>query len=127
MPWNTMPAKRSSCGDAISFNSPARVKCIINMPRKTEHELDLDTQEYRCIILTTTPNESVGRVHDRMPFIVHPGAYDDWLKDGELPKYLLEHPCRDEMYFCPVSRALNNVRNEGPELIRPAPVQKDLL
>jgi len=26
-----------------------------------------------------------------------------------------------------VSRALNNVRNEGPELIRPGPVQRDLL
>jgi hypothetical protein len=31
------------------------------------------------------------------------------------------------MYFCPVNRALNNVRNEGSELIRPAPIQKDLL
>jgi len=26
-----------------------------------------------------------------------------------------------------VGRALNNVRNEGPELIHPAPLQKDLL
>jgi putative SOS response-associated peptidase YedK len=40
---------------------------------------------------------------------------------------VVNHPYRPEMYWCPVSRALNNVRNEGPELIRPAPVQKDLL
>jgi len=40
---------------------------------------------------------------------------------------VVENPYRPEMYWCPVSRALNNVRNEGPELIRPAPVQRDLL
>src|ERR1035441_8544317 len=85
-----------------------------------KRELDLETKEFRCVILTTTPNESVGRVHNRMPFIVHPGGYEDWLKDGEVSKYLLEHPCRDKMYWCPVNRALNNVRNEGPELLRPA-------
>ena len=28
---------------------------------------------------------------------------------------------------CPVSRALTHVRNKRPELIRPAPVQKNLL
>lgn len=94
---------------------------------ETKHELDLDTKSYRCIILTTTPNESVGRVHNRMPFIVEPWNYERWLDERDLPKSLLDNPCRDEMLWCPVSRALNNVRNEGAELIKPVPVQKDLL
>jgi len=94
---------------------------------ETKHEIDLETKEYRCVILTTTPNESVGRVHDRMPMILNPHSYDWWLQEGDLYQSVLNFPYRPEMYWCPVSRALNNVRAEGPELIRPAPVQKDLL
>ena len=94
---------------------------------ETKRELDLETKEFRCVILTTTPNESVGRVHDRMPLMVQPDHYDWWLQESDLYQTVLNHPYRPEMYWCPVSRALNNVRNEGPELIRPAPVQKDLL
>jgi putative SOS response-associated peptidase YedK len=37
---------------------------------ETKREPDLETKEFRCVILTTTPNESVGRVHDRMPMMV---------------------------------------------------------
>jgi putative SOS response-associated peptidase YedK len=94
---------------------------------ETKHEMDVDTKEYRCVILTTTPNASVGRVHNRMPLIVQPRHYDWWLNETGLFESVLNNPCRDEMHYCPVSRALNNVRNEEPELIRPAPVQKDLL
>ena len=94
---------------------------------ETKRELDLETKEFRCIILTTTPNESVGRVHDRMPMILHPNAYERWLRESDMCQSLLNDPYRPEMYWCPVSRALNNVRNEGPELIRPVPVQRDLL
>jgi putative SOS response-associated peptidase YedK len=28
------------------------------------------------------------RVHDRMPFIIHPGNYKYWLGDREVPKYV---------------------------------------
>jgi putative SOS response-associated peptidase YedK len=56
-----------------------------------------------------------------------PDHYDWWLRDGDLYQSVLNFPHRPEMYWCPVSRALNNVRNEGPELIRPGPVQRDLL
>jgi len=94
---------------------------------ETKQEIDLETKEYRCVILTTSPNESVGRVHDRMPMILNPHSYDWWLQEGDLYQSVLNFPYRPEMYWCPVSRALNNVRAEGPELIRPAPVQKDLL
>jgi putative SOS response-associated peptidase YedK len=94
---------------------------------ETKQELDLETKEFRCVILTTSPSESVGRVHDRMPLILHPNAYERWLREGDMCQSLLNNPYRPEMYWCPVSRALNNVRNEGPELIRPAPVQRDLL
>jgi putative SOS response-associated peptidase YedK len=58
---------------------------------ESKQELDLETKEFRCVILTTTPSESVGRVHDRMPFRVEPEQYDWWLpaRDGrpQEPEY----------------------------------------
>jgi putative SOS response-associated peptidase YedK len=36
-----------------------------------------------CAILTTTPNELVAPVHDRMPVILRPEEVDEWL-DGDL-------------------------------------------
>jgi putative SOS response-associated peptidase YedK len=94
---------------------------------ETKPGQDLETQEFRCVILTTTPNESVRRVHDRMPFRVKPEHYGWWLATDNMFETVLNFPDRSELNWCPVNRALNNVRNEGPELIRPAPVQKDLL
>ena len=32
-----------------------------------------------CTILTTTPNELLADVHDRMPVILAPDSYDRWL------------------------------------------------
>jgi putative SOS response-associated peptidase YedK len=35
-----------------------------------------------CSILTTTPNAVTSAVHDRMPVILHPDAYDFWFDPG---------------------------------------------
>ena len=35
-----------------------------------------------CSILTTTPNELMQDIHDRMPVILSPDAYDIWLDPG---------------------------------------------
>jgi putative SOS response-associated peptidase YedK len=94
---------------------------------ETKHEQDLDTQEQRCVILTTTPNESVACIHNRMPLIVRPQHYHWWLNEGGLFETVLNNPYRPALESRPVNRALNNVRNEGPELIRPAPVQAKLI
>ena len=88
--------------------------------------VDSEVTERRCVILTTTPNESVGRVHDRMPLRVNPAHYPWWLNEGSLFETVLNSPDRSEYNWCPVNRALNNSRNEGAELIRPAPRQGDL-
>jgi putative SOS response-associated peptidase YedK len=33
-----------------------------------------------CTIITTEPNDLASRFHDRMPVILHPDDYDDWLR-----------------------------------------------
>lgn len=82
--------------------------------------------ERRFIVLTTSPGEVVARVHNRMPFIVPAAQYGGWF-DAEEFKTVLNAPEREALESRPVQRALNNARNEGEALIRPALVQGALL
>ncbi|AWB91559.1 SOS response-associated peptidase [Aeromicrobium chenweiae] len=74
-------------------------------------------------ILTTTAEDAVGHVHERMPLFLEPEAYDAWLDpapratDELLGLLIPAAPGRLDAY--PVSTAVNNVRNNGPELIAP--------
>lgn len=112
----------------IRFTQPRNsVFCFAGLWRMIEkQELDVPTQEYSFVILTTSPNKTVGRVHNRMPFIVSESHYDWWMRDSKLFETVLGIPDKRELEFCPVQRALNNVRNEGAELIRPSVMQSDL-
>ena len=68
-------------------------------------------------ILTTIANEFMAGIHDRMPVILTPDEFDRWLdgSDQELLK-----PCGNELLTAhPVSAAVGNWRNNGPELIEP--------
>jgi putative SOS response-associated peptidase YedK len=55
------------------------------------------------------------------PFIliVQPEYYGWWLNSDGLFSEVLEDPDKGELNWHPVNRALNNVRNEGPELLKP--------
>ena len=72
-------------------------------------------------IITTEASPDLAHVHARQPAIVDPSRFDDWL-DPDAPKEaLLEivrppHPGPYEVL--PVSCLVNNVRNDGPEVLR---------
>lgn len=78
-------------------------------------------------ILTTTAEDALGHLHDRMPLIVERDGYAEWLDPaphpvGELMKLLIPAaPGRLDAF--PVSKAVGNVRNNGPELVERLPVQ----
>ena len=79
---------------------------------------------YSCTILTTTPNELVASIHDRMPVILPRAAYDRWLdpahhKPGAFQDLLGPYPA-EEMVAYPVSRYVNSPSNDSPECIVPA-------
>ena len=57
--------------------------------------------------------------------IVRDGHYDWWLHQG-LKDTVLNFAADTPLDWYPVSREVNNVRNEHPDLIRPAPVEKEL-
>ncbi|MCA9833244.1 MAG: SOS response-associated peptidase [Thermomicrobiales bacterium] len=82
-------------------------------------------------ILTTTPNDVMAEVHDRMPVILHPDDVPLWMDEditeiGPLES-LLQPIAGAELEMYPVSMAVNNARNNGPELLKPVVVQEKLL
>src|SRR5664280_2017896 len=72
-----------------------------------------------CSILTTTPNALLANVHDRMPVILRPEAYDLWLDPGfrraETLKEMLNPFDATLMKRYPVSTRVNFVRNDDPQ------------
>jgi putative SOS response-associated peptidase YedK len=74
-----------------------------------------------CCIVTTSPAPAVAHVHDRMPVIVPPGAHAEWLDPkNEATDRLarLFEPCGlPGLQALPVSRRVNDARNQGPGLI----------
>jgi len=79
-----------------------------------------------CSILTTTPNAVTSTVHDRMPVILDPDAYDLWLDPGmqnvaAISELLKSYDAR-LMRSYPVSTRLNHVANDDEECSRPVQI-----
>jgi putative SOS response-associated peptidase YedK len=74
-------------------------------------------------IITTEPNELRAALHNRMPAILAPQAWPEWL--GEQPadearlKSLLAPYPSDAMICWPVSARVGNVKNNDSSLIEP--------
>jgi putative SOS response-associated peptidase YedK len=72
-----------------------------------------------CSILTTTPNAVTSAVHDRMPVILDPEAYDLWLDPGmknvAAASDLLQPFDARLMRSYPVSTRINHVANDDEE------------
>ena len=82
-----------------------------------------ETDEVRrtFTIVTTTPNAVVAGLHNRMPVIVPDEAWARWLDPrptdlGEL-RALLEPSDEIALEIAPASRLVNDVRNDGPQLL----------
>ncbi|MCB0019705.1 MAG: SOS response-associated peptidase [Anaerolineales bacterium] len=74
-----------------------------------------------CTLLTTTPNELMAELHNRMPVILDPADYNSWLfgEPGDGLQHLLR-PCpAEQMTAYPVSRFVNSPYNDAPECIAP--------
>jgi putative SOS response-associated peptidase YedK len=82
-----------------------------------------EEQVATCCILTTTANELVRPLHDRMPVILTPDQYDPWLRNDtpvdQLQAMLQPYPA-DQMEVVEVVPLVNKVANDSPELLTPA-------
>jgi putative SOS response-associated peptidase YedK len=75
-----------------------------------------------CTIITTTPNELVAPVHDRMPVIIPADAEAVWLDPAISKEHalslLMPYPA-ELMVALPASTRVNSVRNDDSGLFLP--------
>jgi putative SOS response-associated peptidase YedK len=74
-------------------------------------------------IVTTSPNETMAPIHNRMPVVLTDSEWATWLDPqltdaGELLA-MLEPRDDVDLAVRAVSQLVNNVRNDGPELVVP--------
>lgn len=74
-----------------------------------------------CAIVTTTPNELLAPIHDRMPVILQPDSYDEWLSEPDTEKLnsLLVPLPAAKMKSFPVSSAVNRPQVDDASLVEP--------
>jgi putative SOS response-associated peptidase YedK len=87
-----------------------------------EHWLGADGSELETMtILTVAANAAMSSLHDRMPLILAPADFSRWLDcspgSTEPVADLLRPAPEDLLAIAPVSRKVNNVRNEGAGIL----------
>lgn len=75
-------------------------------------------------IITTEAVGSIAHIHGRMPLLLPIAAAHDWLhaQPARCARWL-ESPPDGGLRATPVSTAVNNPRNDGPQLLAPVAVQ----
>jgi putative SOS response-associated peptidase YedK len=80
---------------------------------------------WSCTVITTEASDDLGRIHDRMPMIVPTERWGAWLDPAlsrpDEVRGLLVPAMTGTMEAYPVSKAVNNVRNNGSHLLHPLP------
>ncbi|RJK98112.1 SOS response-associated peptidase [Vallicoccus soli] len=78
-----------------------------------------------CTVITTTATDDLGHLHDRSPMLVDRERWGPWLDpgtgDAEALRGLLVPAAPGLLEAHPVSPAVGNVRNDGPQLVEPLP------
>lgn len=71
-------------------------------------------------ILTCPANDLIAAIHDRMPVILPPSAYERWLSPMEADPHDLLVPYPAElMVMWPISSRINSPKNDTPDLLDP--------
>jgi putative SOS response-associated peptidase YedK len=94
------------------------------LPRKGS-----DDVLHSCALITCPPNGLMRPIHDRMPVVLDPAFEAKWLDpDADLDELLelLAPPPDDALIAREVNDLVNDVRQDGPELIAPREEQPSL-
>ena len=78
---------------------------------------------YTCTIITTDASPPIQDIHHRMPVILIPEAFEDWIKadtPADALKEIISTHTHKDLVFRPVSKAVNSVQNNSPDLIKAA-------
>ena len=77
-----------------------------------------------CAIVTTSANSLMAPIHDRMPVILERADWATWLdpaSDMAVVEKLMVPAAEGVLEAYPISTRVNDVKNEGPELLDPLP------
>ena len=78
---------------------------------------------HTCTIITTTPNEMMAEIHDRMPVLLPPQRWDEWLDPSNVDTESLQRllvPAPDSLLRSyAVSTDVNSVKNNNADLLAP--------
>ncbi|WP_121258116.1 SOS response-associated peptidase [Nocardioides ferulae] len=90
---------------------------------------DDDPERFRwtCTVITTQAEDTLGHIHDRMPLMVERERWSSWLDPrtaGDSLLGLLTPASPGLLEAYPVSTLVSNVRNNGPELLEPLPLEE---
>ncbi|HET7173768.1 MAG TPA: SOS response-associated peptidase [Nocardioidaceae bacterium] len=89
-----------------------------------------DAFRWTAVVITTSAEDSLGRIHDRMPMCIERSSYGAWLDPrssdpAELSR-LLVPAAPGRLTAFPVSTEVNDVAHNGPELVAPLAPAKAL-
>jgi len=78
---------------------------------------------WTAVIITTRAEDEVGHIHERMPMVIDPARWDDWLDPANTETShvhaLLAPASASGLATYPVGTEVNYVKNNGPALIKP--------
>lgn len=106
-------------GEALAFAGLYELRPDPDLP-----EDDPARWLWTCTIVTTTAPDTVGHIHDRSPLLVPTGDLrnawlDPTLTDPDDVQALINSMPQPPLEPYEVSTAVNNPRNNGPELVTP--------
>ena len=124
----TTDARRQAASSSRSTSTPRRRRAGHGRDlRVLARPADADPDDpaaflWTVAVITTAAEDELGHIHDRMPMFVEPGRYDEWL-DPRRPRSARRSPAgaggARPARGLPGVDAVNNVRNNGPELVEP--------
>ncbi|CAB4748612.1 unannotated protein [freshwater metagenome] len=85
---------------------------------------------WTATVITTDAEDDLGHIHDRMPMMVERDRWAAWLDTtagADDLRDLLQPAAPSRLEAYPVSTLVSNVRNNGPELVEPLPLEGELL
>ena len=89
----------------------------------TDKEGDDDSVYKSCTIITTSASESIVELHNRMPVILDPDVYEQWLhvelQDAKQLEPILNDGIVHDLKYYQVSTFVNSVKNNDPNCIKP--------
>jgi putative SOS response-associated peptidase YedK len=123
--WKKLtPSQRQPYAFSMSSGEPFAFAGLWDAWKEPKSSVQgVDTWLQSFTIITTSPNELTKQIHNRMPVIVRPEDYEEWLSrvDGEAaPVHLLRPYSADEMVAREAHKDVGNVKNNHPELLNSA-------